>query len=1248
MSTIVAQINLNHSVPPHMETLTFLSQTLTSNQPVIIGMQEPHVNASGMVSNFPDKEMIYYRNTADSVPRAAIYASIHANLVPHPTFMSSDMATAIWSTGDSNITTVMVISLYLDGDAIKKKMPVIPPNFKKCIAYCERNKIQFLILSDLNAHSPWWGEIETNPRGKILEKYIMAHNLSIHNVGERPEVFTYFRENAQTIPDVTLSSGALGRYVSDWQITDVVTSSDHLLMCMKVNFTPAPPTYSRNFRKGDWSKFNQLVGENLLYEPSDNWSAKDLEEKSMNFNKVIAEALDVTHPLKPIKGGFRPFSWYGAFLEGLRIIKKRRYNIWRHDRTPDKYERYVLARRTYQRELSRSRRGAWRDFMCSRQNFAEVARFKQILDRKSLNTLGVIKASDGEPFPEPKDSLNELLRVHFPSCNDYENVTQEISDYKISISNKTEFITTEKVREAIDTFGSYKAPGPDGFAPIVLKFLPSGAISMMCEMYKASFVLGYVPTIWRESSVIFIPKPGKGDYALARSYRPISLMSFVLKTMERVILWRLDSEYFSKQPLNSNQHAFRKGRSTDTALTNMVEYLEKAVINQQYALATFLDIQGAFDNVTTEAITEGLFQKKVDRTLVLWYRACLKNRYITATYKGAQCSKQPVKGTPQGGVLSPVMWNLGFDSFLQLFLNNSQVNVVGFADDSALVTVGPTPHLLFDRMQRALLKVEEWSRDNELHFAADKTVAMFFTRKQVVLRPLWPLSLNGTFIKFEETVRYLGVILDTKLFWTEHVDSKVNNARKLLYKVRNVAGKMWGLNPKMSIWMYKAIVRSMVVFGSLVWARAVEMEYNRTRLRRLQRLALMSMGNFRYSTPTAGLEVITNTLPLWLYVKQEAAMAYLRTREHTILQRGKLQVEDMPRTVGHRQYMDRFLKEIGFTYVPSDGKTLEYKWDRHYSISEDSFKTGEPVREKTYTVYSDGSKSESGHSGAAYIVRNPHGSNDTHDDFYLGKMATVFQAEIYGIYKAAEYLHFRELKDQKIIFYSDSQAAIKALNNNKVTSWQVYNTIERLNWIAKNNVVEIRWVKAHVGHHHNEAADEYAKAGADRTDDPLPNDAPAPAEGVQRGILRAKVEVAWENDWKNCQPCRQTKHFFPTLDLRLSKQLLTGGRKFFSACVQIITGHDPFRVHQSRVDGVDSEVEDEEEVRILRLCRYCDDGQENAFHIFAECEAFGAHRFQVFGNHTLEYPYSQLTYTKLKEFIQNPDLTVFVSYHSND
>ena len=104
--------------------------------------------------------------------------------------------------------------------------------------------------------------------------------------------------------------------------------------------------------------------------------------------------------------------------------------------------------------------------------------------------------------------------------------------------------------------------------------------------------------------------------------------------MERLILWRLNDTTLKDNPLHENQHAFRAGKSTETALTALVKRIEKAFAKRRIAIGVFLDIQGAFNNVKPDAVIKGMRAKGIDHDIIRWYGHYLKNRSITVNHNG--------------------------------------------------------------------------------------------------------------------------------------------------------------------------------------------------------------------------------------------------------------------------------------------------------------------------------------------------------------------------------------------------------------------------------------------------------------------------------------------------------------------------------------------------------------------------------------------------------------------------------------
>ena len=95
---------------------------------------------------------------------------------------------------------------------------------------------------------------------------------------------------------------------------------------------------------------------------------------------------------------------------------------------------------------------------------------------------------------------------------------------------------------------------------------------------------------------------GRQDLENVKAYHPITLTSFQLKLLEKIILWHLLSLDLVSIAIHSNQHAYRASSSTDSALHGLVSRIKESVSKGEFPLGLFLDIRGAFDSVSHDAI----------------------------------------------------------------------------------------------------------------------------------------------------------------------------------------------------------------------------------------------------------------------------------------------------------------------------------------------------------------------------------------------------------------------------------------------------------------------------------------------------------------------------------------------------------------------------------------------------------------------------------------------------------------------
>ena len=119
--------------------------------------------------------------------------------------------------------------------------------------------------------------------------------------------------------------------------------------------------------------------------------------------------------------------------------------------------------------------------------------------------------------------------------------------------------------------------------------------------------------------MVLIPKPGK-PLTQAKSLRPFSLISFMLKTQEKLVDRHITGGVLVEKTVHQKQFAYRAGMSTDTAIYEVVQRLEKSLEHKETGLGVFLDIEGAFGNILFDAIIIAARQRWLQETCCKWIR----------------------------------------------------------------------------------------------------------------------------------------------------------------------------------------------------------------------------------------------------------------------------------------------------------------------------------------------------------------------------------------------------------------------------------------------------------------------------------------------------------------------------------------------------------------------------------------------------------------------------------------------------
>jgi retron-type reverse transcriptase len=166
-----------------------------------------------------------------------------------------------------------------------------------------------------------------------------------------------------------------------------------------------------------------------------------------------------------------------------------------------------------------------------------------------------------------------------------------------------------------------------------------------------------IPYIWKLAKIVPVPKPNK-DHGDGSSYRPISLLSQIAKTLEKIILPKITSNI----PIIDSQHGFKSKRSTITALHNLNAHIARGFNNKKPPTRTIvvaLDMSKAFDTVNTHILINKMTQTNIPHTILKYISNYIKGRKAYTIYNTSSSRQRQFKaGVPQGGVLSPTLFNI--------------------------------------------------------------------------------------------------------------------------------------------------------------------------------------------------------------------------------------------------------------------------------------------------------------------------------------------------------------------------------------------------------------------------------------------------------------------------------------------------------------------------------------------------------------------------------------------------------------
>lgn len=756
-------------------------------------------------------------------------------------------------------------------------------------ARAERGDI--VIAGDFNAKSGTWGSDLEDRRGEYLNEWLDSLNFSVLNDGIIP---TFARGTQRSFIDLTICSANC--QAANWQVhPEVETLSLHRYITFEVKIDTKS---KKRTGKGEWK-------ERFL----DQTALKDVLQLTLrgglSATKCVERLKAAQISCTTTRRGVRNLpGWWNESVGKIRAectkVRRRLTRLRsRQDRVAivDLETQYKELRRRLRKEIKQSKAARWGELRDALEGDPFGAGYKMVMDKfKNMQT----------PYDLEMSERWKMADQLFPSIKD-----RPIQG-KMKCPRPTPF-TIKELQQAADKLKNGKAPGPDGLMPECVKLCTKVVPMALLEVVNEVLTREEIPIAWKTAKAVFIPKGDPRE--TPRKYRPICLLDVVGKLLEHLIKARIDIEIKERQGIADTQYGFRSGHSTVDAIKRVVE--EAGDRRKVWGVVILLDIKNAFNTARWSIIVEELERMGINAYLVNFVKEYFNERTILV-------GKEPRKitqGVPQGSVLGPLLWNVLYNGILKLELPTG-CTTVAYADDLALVVKADEMEDVVTRGNWAIHEISKWLEKQKLALAAEKTECVILRgprkRDGVVF------NVGGVNITPSRAVKYLGVWLDDKLIFSEHVKRTCEKANRQTAALSRILPNIGGPGHGKRRILYGASC-SVLLYAAPIWKEAMRLnKYRNMMLSAQRRMILRVISGYRTLSTEAAV-VIAGIPPIDLLIAERC-----RLHEHnevTEAVREHERVETLNLWAGRWQQhtnTGQWTKRL----IPDVAKWVKCKWRR--------------------------------------------------------------------------------------------------------------------------------------------------------------------------------------------------------------------------------------------------------------------------------------------------------------------------------
>jgi exonuclease III len=696
------------------------------------------------------------------------------------------------------------------------------------------------ILGDFNVQLPnddldilknkhWYKASGFNKHSLIMNDFLIANAFYVaDHCFEQNSKFTYFnyKRNVFTwIDHIAISSHTLSDVISCCICNhEDLNTSDHLPIRMtikiplslsithKINYIGAAPTRPIKWEDVCKQSFLSRIKEKLATLPYISCPQADQERLDNYMNHLTSVLIDsVQTASSSHRKYYRPKPYWCPELSKLRDKKRFWWRMWvecDRPRSGAVFNCYKGAKKLFRRFCRRSAKSLLDT------SFAEINRL--FVDGRMTSFLRKLKLKKQQKVTSTLQA--ESFAEHFSALMNDTNcidLSPEQINIKQAVLNRSSLLrktaqhvpfTEDDVNEAILKLKRNVSPGLDLLTAEHFIFANCPELrTHLTDLYNYILKFSIIPNDLSLGVIIPILKKPTLNPNTPNNYRPITLGSIHCKLLEFLLMPEDDAHI--------NQFGFRKGRGTSMACALLHDVIAQSKYNSTPLFVCSLDAEKCFDSLWHFGLFFKLMSKLPDSHWLFLYSWYCSMRSIVRWDNTYSPPFSVTRGTKQGSVLSPALFNIFIDDLLielsdakqGVRIGNSTINSFAYADDVTLMS-STAPDL-----QQLINICKQYADKWRFRFGIKKTHCMTVNGNIFKTPPRW--VLGDQVIDNVDDMEILGCCFYSKTSSEKHVDKRIQSCRKSMFGLTEIGCCYPGLRSDVKIHLWKSIGQPTLIYG---------------------------------------------------------------------------------------------------------------------------------------------------------------------------------------------------------------------------------------------------------------------------------------------------------------------------------------------------------------------------------------------------------------------------------------------------